>query len=647
MRNKTKLIALMLVLSFLAFYLVLDYSKNINLILDETRLLNQSVTFKGIQESEKDVINVIVVHGIGTHCIGYADKLISNLNREFGVKDYNNSIIDRYYNRYLKAVSKKITNHGGVDQVLKDGGGAKIFPPRNGSCEIDNDSVSTKELVTTIQHFKNEKAQELVDKHKKIEWNRGFWGGIVNMWNSFRSVNEIDLNAVIASQEEECEYINQSDDINSTTSPRSSCYKIFVNKEKHLLKKVDENPEYITGFVRRVTSDLSSKRQLRIFEVTWSPSTRWLKRSYLKVEQLNEESSIYYGNNYLKGKIINNAIADAVAYLSDAGILVNHNILQTFCLSLIDPKQGPPPVKDARYGTQYKFSCNKNIKHLATENFDASNDVFLISHSLGTRVMFDTLGLLSRGLMETTINEKTLIGSEETTVCEKPTEQDNLIHVIAKEFGCIGADVDDEYFDYHFASMLRDKTKEFIRSINTIYVFTNQIPLLSANITTPLDPLKQNVSNGFSEIFQVREGLDPMQIISFHDPDDMLSYDLRCWYHLNILRNLETTAQSIEEEALSRNGLKGEECELHSKCVRERSQIFHSIFNSCYLEEDHSEYWVYQDILRRENNLNIDLVDARVRLKNINLPLLLVNPSGVHSNYFEDELIHHWLYKGH
>jgi len=589
------LIVLAILLAIYIAFIVFETGR-VDFYETSTALLDESARFTGIVDFEKKTTHLVIVHGIGNHCIGYADSMISGMNRLLKAVDWHGSA-HAGYARYLKKMVEGIAE-AEVDE------GARIYPPRTGSCEIDESDTDSIDLLRAL----SKKDRTLVDKADELN-------------STSRIINRIDMEAVVLGQEALCDSIHQSADYDTGTYV--DCHRLYVNKKSSLLEIDGQNPEYITGFVRRIVSRLHADRELRIYEVTWSPATRWLKTSFLKAERINEEASNFWANRSLKSDIVNTAIADAVAYLSDGGILVNHDVMQAFCLVLGNASNVAP---------NNQFSCDRQFLESTTDEFSKNNDVALISHSLGTRVVLDTLGLLSRGL-----------ASDEQSKGDDP----DLVQFVKARFDTIGAEVPEQYTNptenhaQRYSSLLAGRISEFIKAIRSIYVFTNQIPLLSADITSPLKPREHRVSRGFAKFLETRSEIGPLQVVAFHDPDDLLSYDLKCWFHLNITKNLDSTKMFIDNQARERSNNSGK------NFYSERTSLFNSLFGTCSEKslEVVDDQLLFSELWNRQKGLN--LVDARVRLKTFNVPLLFANPTGIHSNYFEDELVHRWLVKGH
>lgn len=564
-----------------------------------TTLIDDTVYFTGIVPLEKDITTIIIVHGIGDHCIGYADSMISSVVSKLSEKKWEN--IQTGYSKYLKKSVKELSS-------VEDLEGTKFYFPRNGHCDIDKDDKDSIQYLKEL--YNNNK--KLVNKSEIVEEKKD------TFYNT-------DVETVVLGQDDLCASLHESAKDNYGKPVTVDCFRLSVDKNKELLHRPDENPEYITGFVRRITSTITANRSLRILEVTWNPSTRWIKSSLNVTERINGKASKHWVNRKIKSQIVNSAIADAIAYLSDSGILVNFNILQAFCLTLAGSQSDSLP---------YAFSCEKEFLQSTTSEFPEQNDVVLISHSLGTRAVFDTLGLLSKGISD--------------------GDAPKLMRVIDAKFKKIGAVVPEKYTnpttsdEEGFSDLLTSRIPWFIQAISSSYVFTNQIPLLEANITSPFRPLDFNIGTEFSDFLKLRK--NRLQIVAFHDPDDVLSYNLKCWFHHTVLKHMDTTKKLINNEAKRLAEMEPSDVSPKSKISTEGGvgrTLRDTLFNTCNMQElkTPEERTLFSNIWS-DAEKELKLVDAAVRLGGWKLPFLVADPSGIHSNYFYDKTVHNWLING-
>lgn len=536
--------------------------------------------FKGILPLEKPITNIIIVHGIGDHCIGYADSLLLNLFKK--IADFEAESIQKSYLRYIaqlsetqKEESKVVRIKGGDEEGYLQ---SDVYAPRDGHCRVQENGLE----------------------------------GVPVKLNT-----SDDVASVMAAQDSVCEFINQSARINQG-NVRANCHKLYVNRA--ITKYEDEDPEYATGFVRYVEVGPTASSTLRIYEITWSPATRWIKDSLNSIEQFNQQESAHLLNEFIKQTVMNAGMADAVAYLTNGGVLVNFDILQAFCLVFAN---GLGEVND------YRFACNNAHLQERQQEFAKENDVILISHSLGTRALFDTIGLLALGV------------DEEQVPSRQPRE--DLISAISSSLETIGAVVPQEFLGSHFSDLLEKQIPAFAAALRSVYVFTNQVPLLAANITSPFKPTP-DVGRGFARFLELRNrgNEHKLQIVAFHDPDDILSYNLSCWYHVMVLKHLPSTRDTLIKEAKHRAEQTGR------RWGDERRSLQDNLFNkTCSKDDlkDPKDKQMWSEILQADQS-GVSVIDATMRLKGLRIAGLIANPLAVHSNYFYDEKVHTWLVHG-
>lgn len=534
--------------------------------------------FDGIHPLKDGTTNIIIVHGIGHHCLGYADEMVLNLVDELtaGNIDY----------KTMKAVFEQ--READVLKVSDSSSGAMRF---NGECET------------------------IVD-------------GAFEPMN-----NKVDLEALVSAQAEWCEEINEY--AKSSEDASASCHQLYVRRNKEPGTETEtaediKDREYVTGFIRRFQIDVTPDRDIQIYEVTWSPATRWIKSSLFGIEQYNVPHSEAKLNRDLKFSVVNSNIADAVAYLGDSGILVNYDVLQAFCLAMANYQS---------IQTDSAFACGPEHLQGNFSQFSEDNRTFLVTHSLGTRVVFDSLGLLARGVPS-------------SEVSENQSDRIDLLTEIVMKFNRINAEVPDSYLvaeagKLNFQSLMAGLIPELIDSIESIYVFTNQVPLLAANITSPLKPFESDAGRGFEEFLKLRRGDtkkdDPLQVVAFHDPDDLLSYNLSCWYLHNVLKYKEDTKFKINK--MAEELLQSYPESVNNDLNTARFKVRRKLFSSCS-GPDASD-WRYRQLFESVLETgDVKIVDAEVRLQGKRLSWLAADPSGVHSNYFKDATVHSWMAKG-
>jgi hypothetical protein len=586
-----------------------------------TRLV-EAEDFAGLKPLQKRTTNIIIVHGIGHHCIGYADPLISGLMRQ--ITESNSVPVEPVvssYERYWTAeLDKQRKQRVSADEDSR----GKETPPgasrqeKGASARAER---ARKSVEVTGDTLKVASIDPPRDGHCRIR--------IPADARPVRSTDvnlDDDLDSVVIGQNKLCEFLNDERK-HPGRAPRTYCHKLSVKLGN---PSSDELDDYITGFVRQFEADAGGGKVVRIYEVTWTPATRWLKQSLSGVDRFNAEMSLHRMNNRLKDEIMNAGIADAVAYMSDSGILVNYNVLQTFCLALANQQST---------FSDYAFTCNAGKLGGSRDSFVQNNDVFLISHSLGTRVVLDSIGLLSLAV----------------PTADTPSEEKDLVAEIHERFGKIGAVIDQNYLDESddgFRARLREQVPGFARSIRSVYVFTNQLPLLAALADSPFKD-KPEVSRGFEHFLSLRQDnghpARALQIVSFHDPDDVLSYNLGCWYHGKVLLKNSDLNTRLYTEAKNRATRKEPSVAgadvaigLEHRALREAW-----VNNNCAKHKLSNQDRKLFEQIKSEESSRVRLRSVTVRLRSYRLRHIFADPQQIHSNYFLEAQVHRWLTEGH
>lgn len=551
-----------------------------------TELLDAN-NFDGVLPLEDGTTNIIIVHGIGHHCLGYADDMILNLVGELTGGSVNYQSMEAIFENQKSTTLNELESSQGYLQF-------------DGACK------------------------RLVDgKFKSMD-------------------NSVDLEALVSAQSTWCRKINENANKHKTGNRNvdSSCHYLYVRKDKAFKDRVEtekeqKEREYVTGFVRRFGVAATPDRDIQIYEVTWSPATRWIKSSLFNIEQYNEPMSDHWLNRNLKFSVVNSNIADAVAYLGDSGILVNYDILQAFCLTMSNSQS----VESAN-----GFACDQRHLDGDFENFADRNRVFLVTHSLGTRVVFDSLGLLARGASA---------GEDRNGEGVRGIgEQSDLLTEVVTKFRRINAEVPESYLaevpgELSFKSLMAEHIPQFAKAIRSIFVFTNQVPLLAANITSPLAPLDSDAGRGFNDFLKLRlsssDARNPLQMVAFHDPDDLLSYNLKCWYVHNVLKYQNETKRKINAKA--KQLFDENPRQFEDGVGQAKAKVRETLFSGCS-DSDIAE-WQDKELFRSITETgDVSIVDAKVRLKGNRLSWVFADPTGVHSNYFTDAKVHSWLAGG-
>jgi hypothetical protein len=473
--------------------------------------------------SKEKTIHLLVIHGIGRHCIGYADGLVT------GIAKYAD----------LSLGEEKPHVFGGPEQCGK----------------VDD-------------YYDFEEAQE-----KKCE--------LIHLpGNSDRDCQIIKINF-------------------SVTDP--------VTGEK---KHGEQNPGYIRTQDYKMTGHNQGEVILRLYELTWDPTTRWAKENYVQAADDSFNSSRVALNDAMKRSIINESISDAVLYLGDYQPMMQYPVLMSLCKVISD-------AVGVESDSDQFFTCDlQKVTQAFDRNpdFFDSNDIVMMTHSLGTRMLFDTLGLIGH-------------------------EDENFLKRLKYNLGKNGIfiDVPDGSEEQVIAQKVRD-----ILGIATSKIFTlaNQVPLLElGTVKIPhVFDVDMDLGEGFQEFIEGRvnksenywKKVEPLQLVAFTDPNDLLSYNLKCWYYLRVLRY--------------HDGIKKQKEAGHTKFIDHW-------FKSCEPDPNATTEHKKEEIKKREAFWKVaedyvSIADVSVNLKGIRYPRLFAEPSGAHSHYFDDDTIYKLIARG-
>lgn len=452
--------------------------------------------FRGLSDTIADgkTVHLLVVHGMGPHCIGYSDRLVSGLAAHLGLK-------------VKHEIPQDIKDNMKDYQSYSVCSAADLAPGR---------AVAYKSDVVDNQLHKVCKPL--------YEYNK-------------------------------------------------SC---MVVRKKRL------------GFIRTMDYVMQKgdpkQTRLRLYEVVWDPATRWAKTNYIYfLDHLHDDMRLLM-NSSLKRVIINDSITDAVLYISEYKRHMQIPILIAMCKILM----GSGVVDDENI----VFGCDlSRVK----QEFMETNEVAIISHSLGTRMIFDTLGLIA---------------------------DDRFPEYVGR---VLDVPVDEELNE-----AAREASGIFHRSTATIFTLANQIPILEmglvrnrgdyVNMRARKDlngsrPPPADLGSGFDDFLQKRihgglsgdgvgnksrEEMPALQVVAFSDENDLLSYNLKCWYYLSVIR--------------FKDGVRGK-----------------SKFDNCGTGEEQA-FW-------RTVEEQITITEVLVNL-GFRVPGLFADPIGAHSNYWQAEEVH-------
>lgn len=214
-------------------------------------------------------------------------------------------------------------------------------------------------------------------------------------------------------------------------------------------------------------SSTKDGHSLRFYELTWSPLTALIKDRVLGFDDDKKWGSRSRLNEEIKHDVINEGLSDSILYLGNYGPIVKWTIRQAICIVALKdiPKtQGDQP-------------CVKAQKAEMLASSAATKNLYIITHSLGSAILYDTLNDLRPEAAGKKLN-----GSFRATKAEKKA-----------------------------AALLQEQTR-------TVYMFANQLPLLC---------LGRYQKQGDCEAVAL-EKMDvvPTSIVAFTDRNDLLTYPL-------------------------------------------------------------------------------------------------------------------------
>nr|VFK58022.1 MAG: hypothetical protein BECKTC1821F_GA0114240_102134 [Candidatus Kentron sp. TC] len=349
---------------------------------------------------------------------------------------------------------------------------------------------------------------------------------------------------------------------------------------------------------------------LRLHELTWDPTTRWAKNFYVQKSDDISNRSRAILNRTLKQRIINESISDAVLYLGRYRSMMQYPLLMSFCKIMSDAA-GLPRQDDKDFTCDLRKIADKLDSPGALEAFFEKNEVVIMTHSLGTRMLFDTLGLIGHDDFVSRF-KKSLAENDATITIQIPERDPIQTRRILDVFGI---------------------------AINKVFTLANQVPLLELGrvMVTSFDE-RPDLGTGFDRFAKRRVdkgsesygyAASPLQLVAFTDPNDLLSYNLKCWYYLRVLR---------EQKDIQR---------MSGETEGEQEKFFKNYFSSCEVDEQEgkpkglivAEKEKRKGFWEAAMDKYVKISDVTANLKGIRYPLLFSDPSGAHSQYFEDETI--------
>jgi hypothetical protein len=230
------------------------------------------------------------------------------------------------------------------------------------------------------------------------------------------------------------------------------------------------DPEEKLGNMRvtRLQNDNSS-RELWFYELTWSEITRGQK-ALLAFDNSGEYSFRRAEVNDMLKKFSNDTGPDPIIYLGESRDLILRAFAQAFCWMNKDSWDEIP--RDGRHGCDYTKGLSDNINQ---------DEIVLISHSLGSRIIIDGLTRM-------------------VSLLEHP-EKKSTLHTID-----------------------RMKRKALQNKHVQIFMLSNQLPMLQLGRELPeVTAQKADYCNSTGSKYLSRM-FSETSVVAFSDPNDLLSY---------------------------------------------------------------------------------------------------------------------------
>lgn len=228
--------------------------------------------------------------------------------------------------------------------------------------------------------------------------------------------------------------------------------------------------------------DQAENKTLRFYELTWAPVTAPIKQTSLAEDQEIAEYRVPL-NNALK-EFINDSLSDPILYIGSYKENIQDIVMQTLCTIILDTHDEL---------TNDPAPCSQHEKLVRAKSSDRG--VAFISHSLGSKIIYDALIQLGSGGLPSLHSTGSSAGKSD--------------------------DRDSRRGD----RLLADVTTHFLSKIYSVYMMANQIPFLemasASGVVSAFD--KQNA---ILNLLNLRSSREPLQIIAFTDPNDLLSYPL-------------------------------------------------------------------------------------------------------------------------
>lgn len=298
------------------------------------------------------------------------------------------------------------------------------------------------------------------------------------------------------------------------------------------------------------------QHELRVYILTWSKLTEHFEDTILKPDWTKYGGKRVRINRALKEELIDKSFADAVLYAGAFAPTMRKSVARALCVLISDKTD---PTADCRISDQQSL---ENIEARVTRN--ERSDIFLISHSLGSVMVIETL--------------------QEMLAPEPDRENDDPFAQPVAPFAA----------------------KQFISDLRMAALMANQLPLLYLSRIQKDGQVAPATEGEFllSDELRTRSrrGCDPMKVVAFHDPNDLLTFPLPAGWRDRIAR---TRPGDEWKEFL------GSDCATPGESAK-------------------------VDII------NVFLTNEPNRIFNV-----AVNPAPAHTKYWGNEYLVHFLVEGH
>ena len=282
------------------------------------------------------------------------------------------------------------------------------------------------------------------------------------------------------------------------------------------------------------------------YEVTWAPVSKLLKKRFLgydNLEKINQNRLLV--NRWIKTDLLNDKLADPIIYLGDFKKQIQYPAEKAICWILTGRVSG-----DDR---EFESSCKLDWDKISQSGND---EIVVISFSLGSKIIFDSLDKLNPEYQINEINQrlknlKFEIHEERSSprpdsklIITGLRKKRTLLKKEKKELESIKEKLKTDYSN----DLKSDSFKAFSDRTNKVFMLANQLPLLGlsefklpesgevlelqrydADKEKPLNPSDPKLEEKGITLPYALDNLlkkSTMSVVAFSDPNDPLSYPL-------------------------------------------------------------------------------------------------------------------------